>query len=326
MAVKEAIMRAVIATRRRVAGGRLGLFCLLGVLVGLAFPAVGRAGLPPVDLSSDPWFVGWSSLLPPLYMGVDTDSSDICVSGRIKCVDRTAQRLERQRSTLRCDHNAIFSLAYTRMTEAVAAVERAQPKFFSDNPWLNHYDGTFADFYFSAWNSWQKSHTAPPAWRLAFQTADNKAASAAGNLLLGINAHVNRDLPFTLYAIGLVAPNGTSRKPDHDAVNKILDMVITPLLDEIAAKYDPNVRVVPGLPVSLDTFLEFQAIPLWREQAWRNAELLASAPNAAARSAIAATIDQAAYAEGQAMLALTRYLPPLTTSAPRDAYCRAHLG
>src|SRR6188472_3517034 len=110
-------MGAAIATRRRAAGRRLGLLCLLGVMIGLALPAVGRAGLPPVDLSADPWFVGWSSALPPLYMGLNTDSSDICVSGRIKCVDRTAQRLERQLSKLRCNHNAIFSLAYTRMTE-----------------------------------------------------------------------------------------------------------------------------------------------------------------------------------------------------------------
>jgi hypothetical protein len=319
-------MGSGIATRRRPAGRRLSLFCLCGVMIALALPAVSRAGLAPVDLSADPWFVGWSSLLPPLYMGVNTDSSDICVSGSIKCVNRTGQRLERQLTKLGCNPNAIFSLAYARMTEKVEAVERSQPKFFSDNPWLNHYDGTFADFYFNAWNSWQKTGTAPPAWQLAFKTADSKGASAAGNLLLGVNAHVNRDLPFTLYAIGLVAPNRTSRKPDHDAVNKILDMVITPLLNEIAAKYDPNVRVVPGLPESLDDFLEFQAIPLWREQAWRNAELLASAPNAAARAAIATTIDATAYAEGQAMLALTRYLPPLTTSASRDAYCSTHLG
>ena len=44
-----------------------------------------------------------------------------------------------------CDHNAVFSLAYQRTTEYVAAWERANPSFFSDNPWLNHYDATFAE-------------------------------------------------------------------------------------------------------------------------------------------------------------------------------------
>ena len=42
-----------------------------------------------------------------------------------------------------------------RTTENVAAVERANPAFFSDSPWLNHYDAVFADFYFTAWNAWR---------------------------------------------------------------------------------------------------------------------------------------------------------------------------
>jgi len=188
--------------------------CLLAVTLALSWPAVGRAdGLPTVDLSSDPWFVGWSALLPPGYLGTDTDSSDVCVAGRIACVDRVAHKLEQQVSNLGCDHNAVFSLAYARTTEKVAAVERAQPAFFSDPAWLNHYDATFSDMYFSAWNSWQRTGTAPPAWAIAFQTADRKGASAAGNLLLGMSAHVNRDLPFALYAIGLVAPDGSSPSP-----------------------------------------------------------------------------------------------------------------
>ena len=304
------------------------LTCLLGVIIGLWLPATVRAsGLPIVDLSSDPWFVGWSSLLPSGYLGDDTDSSDACVSGRLACVTKFAARMERQVSNLDCNHNAVFSLAYARTTEQVAAVEQSQPNFFADNPWLNHYDATFADMYLSAWNSWQRNGTAPAAWALAFQTADREGASAAGNLLLGMSAHVNRDLPFTLYAIGLVAPDGSSRKPDHDAVNKILDMVISPLLDEIAAKYDPSVRSeLPRLPESLDDFIAFQLLPEWREEAWHNAAALASAPNAAARAVIANAIEESAVLKGKALLALTQYVSPATTPESRDAYCEAHVG
>jgi Family of unknown function (DUF5995) len=304
---------------------RLGVSCLLAVIIGLGSPAGVRAdGLPIVDLSSDPWFVGWSELLPASYMSVDRGSADICVAGRIECVDRVANQLERQVADLGCDHNAVFSLAYLRTTQAVAAVQRSDPEFFSDSPWLNHYDAVFANFYFSAWNSWQTTGSAPPAWAIAFRAADRLNASAAGNLLLGLSAHVNRDLPFTLYAIGLVAPDGSSRKSDHDRVNRILNMVISPLLDEIAAHYDPRVRVVPGIG-SLGDFLQFQALPAWRETAWRNAELLATAPGAAARKLVAATIEQVAATEATTLLTLTRYLPPLTTSATRNAFCNANL-
>jgi hypothetical protein len=319
-------MRAVIGSGSAAAATLVGWLCVLGVMSGLwAAPAARANGLPTVDLSSDPWFINWAAALPPGYLGVNTDSSDACVWGSITCVDKVARRLERQLSDLRCNHNAIFSLAYARTTEKIAAVERAQPTFFSDNPWLNHYDATFSDMYFTAWNSWQRTNTAPPAWALAFQTADRKGASAAGNLLMGLSAHVNRDLPFALYAVGLVAPDGSSRKPDHDRVNQILNMVITPLLDEIAAKYDPAVRAVPGLPTSLDDFLAFQLLPQWRQEAWINAVALASAPNAAARTVIANAIEQAALVKGQALLALTRYNPPVTTAGARDAYCNTHL-
>jgi hypothetical protein len=306
-------MGATAGAPRRLAVRLLGRFCLLGVTVGLAAPAVGRADdLPIVDLSSDPWFVGWSELLPSAYMGVDTDSADLCVAGRIQCVDRVAKRLVEQVAAAGCDHNAVFSLAYARTTEKVATVERGDAAFFSDSAWLNHYDAVFADFYFKAWKAWQRSASLPPAWEMAFRTADRRKASAAGNLLLGMSAHVNRDLPFTLYAIGLVAPDGSSRKSDHDRVNRILTMVFSPLIDEVAARYDPSVRVVPGLG-SLGDFLEFQALPAWREQAWRNAELLATAPSPAARAVIAAAIEHAAAAEATALLTLTRYVAPLTT-------------
>jgi Family of unknown function (DUF5995) len=301
------------------------LVALAGLLVA-AFPAPARADdLPSIDLSSDPWFVDWAAALPPTYLGVDTDSSDACVAGQIQCVDKVARRLERQLSGLGCDHNAIFSLAYARTTEMIAEVERDQPAFFADTPWLNHYDVTFADMYASAWNSWQTSHTAPEAWKIAFDAADHERVSAAGNLLLGMSAHVNRDLPFTLYAIGLVAPDGSSRKPDHDRVNAILNMVIEPLIDEIATSYDPSVRVLPD-GESLQDLLEFQLLPAWRQQAWNDAERLTDAPDAAARATIAADIEQSAADEARTLRSLTAYLPPVTTAAARDSFCQAHVG
>ena len=76
-----------MSVRRPIAPRLLGLLCLLGVTIGLGAPAAARAdGLPIVDLSSDPWFVGWSELLPPAYMGVNTASADQCVAGRIQCL------------------------------------------------------------------------------------------------------------------------------------------------------------------------------------------------------------------------------------------------
>jgi hypothetical protein len=263
--------------------------CLLvAVLLVLVAPATSARALalPTVDLSSDPWFVGWTEALPPAYLGVNTDSSDICVAGKVACVDKVARILGRQVSDLGCDHNAVFSVAYLRTTQEVEQTVSAAQPFFDDTPWLDHYTATFAQLYLRAWNAWRTGGTPPEAWRIAFQSADDQAVSGAGNLLLGMSAHVNRDLPFALYSIGLVAPNGMSRKHDHDLVNVLLNAVLRPLLDELAARYDPSVRSIPGQP-SLADFLEFQVLPEWREEAWRNAVALTTAPDAAARGAVA---------------------------------------
>ena len=61
-----------------------------------------------------------------------------------------------------------------------------------------------------------------------------------GNVFLGMDAHVNRDLPFVLEPIGLVKPDGTSRKADHDRVNDFLTAVNQYLLSEAARYLDPS--------------------------------------------------------------------------------------
>src|SRR3546814_13499817 len=81
----------------------------------------------------------------------------------------------------------------------------------------------------------------PRAWQIAFSAADNRRVSGLGNMLLGMSAHVNRDLPMVLAEIGLVKPDGTSRKPDHDKVHAILNLVIEPLLAAAGARFDPSI-------------------------------------------------------------------------------------
>ncbi len=120
---------------------------------------------------------------------------------------------------------------------------------------------------------------------------------ASGNLSLGINAHVQRDLPFVLAGIGLVKPDGSSRKPDHDRVNEFLNRVTDDLYAEIARRFDPTIDDA-DLPGTADDAALFQIIPTWREIAWRNAERLASAELRGARAPVAASIE--AYAASQA--------------------------
>jgi hypothetical protein len=139
-----------------------------------------------------------------------------------------------------------------------------------------------------------------------------------------MNAHVNRDLPFALAAIGVVAPDDGSRKRDHDQVDVMLNHVVEPLLEEEAARFDPQMQFV-ATPYGVGYTGLMQMLVAWRENAWREAEQLVSAPDDATRAKVADAIEANAEANARAILAATSFAPPLTSTSSRDAYCAAHV-
>jgi Family of unknown function (DUF5995) len=292
----------------------------LGALVALVFQLAAGAAR-----AEDPLFLGWTTLAPALTTEYDPSSENDCAAGRTRCVDAVIREMERRFRPLAdsCDHDAIFSLTYLRTTEEYRrAIE--DPAFFEDTRFVNHEDVVFARYYFEAYDDWSAGRLAavPQAWAIAFRAADQRAVSAAGNVVLGINAHVQRDLPFVLAAIGMVKPDGSSRKPDHDQVNVFLNRVADDLYPEIARRFDPTIDD-SELPGTADNFAEFQVIPTWREIAWRNAERLVSAPSAEARARVAAEIEAYAASQAETLRASYQY-GLLGSSAARDAYCAAH--
>jgi len=280
---------------------------------------------PAAAVADDPPFVGWTALLPALAIPYDVTSPDDCAAGRTQCVDKTVREMTKRFDPLvsSCDHNAIFALVYLRVTEEYRRTIDAP--FFDNTPFVNYEDGIFAHYYFAAYDAWASGQRAevPPAWRLAFDSARNRQVSAIGDLLLGINAHVQRDLPFVLYRIGLVAPDGSSRKPDHDRVDEILNRVTDDVVSEIARRFDPTIDDT-NLPGPVDDFTLFQLLVAWRESAWRNAEALATAPTAGARDLIAAQIESNAATTAAEIKLATQYQPLSSSRADRDSYCAAH--
>ena len=280
---------------------------------------------PPAAAADDPPFVGWSTLLPPLIYQYDPSSIDDCIAGRTQCVRTTIREMQKRYEPLAaaCDHDAVFALTYLRTTEAYLDYSQ-QPGFLSDPAFVNHQDVAFAWMYFDAHDNWSAGRITqvPKAWQIAFSAADGRRVNGLGNLLLGMNGHVNRDLPYVLAAIGLVKPSGESRKPDHDQIDIMLNHVVEPLITEAAARFDPQ---IPNLrtPFGVGYTGVLQALVLWREMAWRNAELLVAAPTPAARALVEAQIEAYAATTATALVAATAYLPPLTSTTARDTYCRS---
>jgi hypothetical protein len=296
---------------------------MLAAVVALIIPVSQQAAAddPPI-------FLDWPSLLPGLLDEYQPSSANDCVAGRPHCVDATIREMERRFRSLgpACDHNAVFALAYLRTTQTYRWA-RDQSGYFADTPWVNHEDAVFAKYYFAAYDNWAAGARGdvPQAWLIAFDAAAARQVNGSGDLLLGMNAHVNRDLPITLAAIGMATPDGQSRKPDHNKVNQFLNTVLQPLLEELAARFDSSILHIQT-PYGVGYTGLFQTLAVWREQAWRNGELLANATTPEARAVALQEIETYAATQALTIKTANSYVPPLTNSTARDAYCAAHNG
>ncbi len=278
--------------------------------------------------ADDPTFVDWTSLLPSFTDAYDPTSANECVAGKPACIDKTIREMRRRFDPLgqACVHNSVFALAYLRTTQTYKWA-RDQEGFFIDTPYVNHEDAVFAKYYFDAYDNWANGQRSkvPQAWLIALDAANGREVSGSGDLFLGMSAHVNRDLPFVLASIGLTFPDGTSRKADHDKVNQFLNAVLDPLLAEEAARFDPATDDARD-PLLLGYTSTFQLLAAWRETAWRNAERLVNAPDAAARAQVAQSIEDYATGIAQTLKLADAYVPPFTTTTSRDNYCSTNKG
>lgn len=272
-------------------------------LVGTISPAV-RAQLP-----ADPRIYGAYALRP---------TPDRCRNGSFACIDTTIRSMRQRFDALapRCDHDAVFSLLYLRVTERYKVVA-ATPGSFGSVRTVNWEDAVFYDLYAGAYADWHANRPlqVPPAWRLAFAAADARQASAAGDALLGMVAHILRDLPFGLWRISM----GTHS--DHLVINTMLRQVYSSVVAEIARRFDPLMAagdVVPGT-----SMLVVDAIAQWREQAWRDGLDLVNARNQAAFDAVAQRIERNAWLTSLSIYLATRY-PVQQLTVVRDAYCATH--
>jgi Family of unknown function (DUF5995) len=278
------------------------------------------------SFASTTLYTPWSSVLPGWNDQFAPGSDNDCAAGRPSCLTVT---LNEQLHIFTpngqsCSHLAIFPLAYIRMTQTYGWT-RDQVGYYHDVPYMNHLDAVFAKYYTDAFYDWANDNrtAVPQSWLYAFDAAKSKTVSGAGDLLLGMNAHINRDLPFVLYASGLVGSDGTSGKGDYDAVEEWLNDDTAPLLAEAAQRFEPTIDDTNN---AVADYLTFQVVSAWRENAWRNAEALATAPDAATRALVAQNIENNANLIAQGMLISFAVNPLIESNAARDTYCTVHNG
>ena len=286
------------------------------------------AGVGVSPAQADLPYIAWTAYLPGWTDEYVPSSDNDCVAGRSACLGQTRKEFGRilKAEAQSCSHNAVFAMTYTRITQTYGW-SRDIPGYYQDVPYINHMDAVFARYYTDAYYSYKGGDRAdvPGAWLKAFDAARDKRVNATGDLLLGINAHVNRDLPFVLAGMGLVRPDGLSGKADFDKANDFLNAASDAMMAELAARFDPSVDDSND-PLGLSYAAVMQALTTMREGAWRSAEALVNAPTPAARAAVAATIESNAEHFADTVILSSSYVPPLTSTTARDAYCAVHKG
>ena len=235
--------------------------------------------------------IPWSELLPPRSVPAQASPAEPCGSPpSASCVDGVIADMVENWEPLdsSCDPRAVFALTYLLTTEAFR--ETLGTGFFADEAAIIQLDRVFADLFFAATAAYEDGG-APPAWTIAFDAATAGTTNAVQDVFLGMNAHIQRDLPVALAAVGLVRSDGASRKPDHDAVNNILAGVLDHIEDEIARLYDPIVSFADASPSPADEMGALEMLKLWREGAWRNAERLTLAKSEVERAGVMMQIE-----------------------------------
>lgn len=284
--------------------------------LGLAVTAQAPAAVPNLD---------WTTLLPPLGSPTTPQPGPVphCRVARLHCIDVEIRRMRRLRAKLGCDHRAVFATTYLELTRTFRKALKSHSPHFQHPRYLYSEDALFADIYFDTVHGAQRGATVAPAWQTAFDTAAAGNANGAQDMLLGINAHVQNDMPYVIAALGLTTRSGASRKPDHDAFNQVLNTAFAPVVHAIRDHYDPLVGVTNSDLTPLDDIAGLELVRGWREKVWREAERLANAKTHAEREQVASQIS--AYAQGWAVaIANANLTLPPGYRATRDAYCAAH--
>ena len=300
---------------------------MTGRAVALIAVALGAAlAVPASSPAADPFVrnLPWPNKLPPLPVTTKVQPHPVenCPRAGVACIKQLADRLDAQWRKLdaSCDHRAVMALSYLRITEALLEdISRPKPRFFRDKRYMAYVITTFSNRYFAAYDASERGRPVPEAWRIAYDAYRRADITAAQDVLLFSNAHVQRDLPFAYAEMGLRTPNGRSRKPDHDGVNEINFQILDPTQDEVGRLYDPYFSLLDLKPSPLDEYGSMELVKTWREGAWRNAERLLNARTRRQRELVEATIEAnaAIWARFIAGFEFPGY------RGLRDTYCRA---
>jgi Family of unknown function (DUF5995) len=159
-----------------------------------------------------------------LRRGMDNTTSDEPqgtpqhIEDLISHMEALLESMERE-----ADPKRHFLATYLRMTRAVSD-ELTSGKFL-DPAWVERWDIFFAELYLNALEAWNANGTLAEPWRVAF--AADTDLPVLRQVLLGMNAHINYDLPLSLLSViddeEFADPEVVAkRNRDHTHIDRVL--------------------------------------------------------------------------------------------------------
>ena len=183
--------------------------------------------------------------------------------------------LESLRST--GDQRRYFHATYQRTTIAVA--EELQRGGFTDADWVERWDVAFADLYLDALQAALAGRRPTRPWDVAFNAPAD--LPPLRHVLLGMNAHINFDLPQALLAVITDEQFGDAallarRESDHQAIDNVLASRVAAEDDELASISGPG-SPLDRLLRPLNRLGTQRFLREAREKVWANAIVLSRA-------------------------------------------------
>jgi Family of unknown function (DUF5995) len=175
------------------------------------------------------------------------------------------------------DQRRYFHATYQRTTVAVAAeLERGG---FIDPDWVERWDVVFADLYLDALAEALAGRRPPRPWDIAFSAP--ASLPALRHVLLGMNAHINYDLPQALVAVitdqefddpAVMA----RREADHQAIDRVLAVRVAAEDNELTSISGPG-SLLDRLLRPFNRLGTQRFLREAREKVWANAIALSRA-------------------------------------------------
>lgn len=209
------------------------------------------------------------------------------------------------------DFRAVFAASYLATTENVLRAANT-PGIFRDPSWIVRIDCDFAERYTGAFDAFDRGERCPRPWEIAFRHATERRTAVLQDILLGMNAHIAFDLPFSLDAT--IEPDATperlaERRADYERLNEVLAGAVDEVQRRAAWAYDPMMMLADVALGDLDEGLTSRVIEVWRTRVWERFLLLRQAADPESRKLVEGYVEGTAVGAAELLVEPQRLVP-----------------